>query len=904
MTSYAQFLEINPAELPPQAPAGKVILFVDETDGFYKSLDDTGTVIVISGVAGVNSVTGDGVDNTDPENPVLSFPNADEVDDSATSNKFVTAGDLSLIASALQAGDNISLLTNDAGYITLAEVPAADVTSVFGRAGVVVAEAGDYDTSQVPENTNLYYTDARVQAVPEVANAEQVTEKGLANGYPPLDATGKIPASFLPTSTIEYKGSFGSASSTTGGDLPASANTGDLYICDEDNFVSAVAGETFNTGDKALFDGVDWNKIDNNESVSSVFGRLGNVVAQSGDYNTDQVTEGTNKYYSETLFDASLSSKTSDDVAEGVTNLYFTDAERTKLAGIEDGAQVNVVDSVNGQTGAVSLDKSDIGLSNVDNTSDLDKPISTATQTALDDKIETVAVDGVTITGNGVDIPLTATTSSSGVQSVTGDGVDNADPSNPVISYPDKSDIGLGNVDNTSDIDKPISNATQAALDLKGDMFKSVYDTDDDGIVDKSESVVFKAELNQNVVKGNLLYGVGRNPVTGTPVAGLADNTVSFADKTVGMALENGNSGQIIEVVKIGVIEDIDTSLYAVGETVYLSTSGTFDSKANITTGIFNPVGYVVKSAVVDGSLIIDTTATESITTGNTINESTVAGRTVTEALDNLAASSGGVQSVTGDGVDNADPENPVLSFPDADQVDDSATTNKFATAAELGQIGINQANISANESAIIGLQSNVTQNTTDITDLQNNKVDSVTGARVDNTDPLNPIINLPLYKSAQAGITRVGQTTVALANQQANVFEEYFNDSFTPSVTDNFQVSVAYQWSSNVTQNSASFRLTLSDGVNPDLVQTIVVEPKDASGTGVVVDVLEGGAIVGQVNTGTAERIQEYFPLDIILTAGLTYNIKIEWTTDVGANSRLTIYSSTIRWEQKTQNF
>jgi len=351
MTSYAQFVEIDPAELPPQAPAGKVILFVDETDGFYKSLDDTGTVRIISGVAGVNSVTGDGVDNTDPENPVLSFPNADEVDDSATSNKFVTAGDLSLIASALQAGDNISLLTNDVGYITLAEVPAADVTSVFGRAGVVVAQSGDYDTSQVPENTNLYYTDARVQAVPEVANAEQVTEKGLANGYPPLDATGKIPANFLPTSTIEYKGSFGSASSTTGGDLPASANTGDLYICDEDNFVSAVAGETFNTGDKALFDGTDWNKIDNNESVSSVFGRLGNVVAQSGDYNTDQVTEGTNKYYSETLFDASLAGKTSDDVTEGVTNLYFTDAERTKLTGIEDGAQVNTVDSVNGQGG-------------------------------------------------------------------------------------------------------------------------------------------------------------------------------------------------------------------------------------------------------------------------------------------------------------------------------------------------------------------------------------------------------------------------------------------------------------------------------------------------------------------------------------------------------------------------
>jgi len=41
------------------------------------------------------------------------------------------------------------------------------------------------------------------------------------------------------------------------------------------------------------------------------------------------------------------------------------------------------VTSVNTKTGAVVLSKGDIGLSNVDNTSDLNKPISTATQTAL-----------------------------------------------------------------------------------------------------------------------------------------------------------------------------------------------------------------------------------------------------------------------------------------------------------------------------------------------------------------------------------------------------------------------------------------------------------------------------------------------------------------------------------------
>ena len=42
------------------------------------------------------------------------------------------------------------------------------------------------------------------------------------------------------------------------------------------------------------------------------------------------------------------------------------------------------VDSVNGMTGEVVIGKSDVGLENVDNTSDLDKPISTDTQAALD----------------------------------------------------------------------------------------------------------------------------------------------------------------------------------------------------------------------------------------------------------------------------------------------------------------------------------------------------------------------------------------------------------------------------------------------------------------------------------------------------------------------------------------
>ena len=56
------------------------------------------------------------------------------------------------------------------------------------------------------------------------------------------------------------------------------------------------------------------------------------------------------------------------------------------------------VDSVNGDTGIVTVDKSGVGLGNVDNTSDADKPISSATQGALDDKFDTATDDSDDIT--------------------------------------------------------------------------------------------------------------------------------------------------------------------------------------------------------------------------------------------------------------------------------------------------------------------------------------------------------------------------------------------------------------------------------------------------------------------------------------------------------------------------
>ncbi|AOE45030.1 minor tail protein [Gordonia phage Zirinka] len=58
-------------------------------------------------------------------------------------------------------------------------------------------------------------------------------------------------------------------------------------------------------------------------------------------------------------------------------------------------APTDAVSSVNGYQGIVVLGKGDVGLGNVDNTSDLAKPISSAAQTALDGKVDEVSTANV-----------------------------------------------------------------------------------------------------------------------------------------------------------------------------------------------------------------------------------------------------------------------------------------------------------------------------------------------------------------------------------------------------------------------------------------------------------------------------------------------------------------------------
>ena len=108
---------------------------------------------------------------------------------------------------------------------------------------------------------------------------------------------------------------------------------------------------------------------------------------------------------------------------------------QNSLVTIDDSGSVNIPTGQTYKINNTSLAKGDIGLGNVDNTSDATKNSASVT---LTNKILT----------------------------------------SPVINSPTgivKGDVGLGNVDNTSDTNKPISTAQQTALDLKANLISPVF---------------------------------------------------------------------------------------------------------------------------------------------------------------------------------------------------------------------------------------------------------------------------------------------------------------------------------------------------------------------------------------------------------------------------------------------
>ena len=216
--------------------------------------------------------------------------------------------------------------------------------------------------------------------------------------------------------------------------------------------------------------------------------------------NTDQIKDKQLNKTQEQLNQEAINNIASKvDKVEGKqlsTNDYTT-AEKNKVAESINESTTNTL--IN--TAINNLTKNSVGLSNVDNTSDANKPISTATQSALDKKVDIVANKSLVANSEITKLAglKTQTELDTSINDAKKSGTDAQTTINNHIKDTNnphnvtKDQVGLSNVDNTADINKEVKTATQlkttrniwgkafnGSADIEGDINKvtEIYLTD------------------------------------------------------------------------------------------------------------------------------------------------------------------------------------------------------------------------------------------------------------------------------------------------------------------------------------------------------------------------------------------------------------------------------------------
>ena len=157
-----------------------------------------------------------------------------------------------------------------------------------------------------------------------------------------------------------------------------------------------------------------------------------------------EVIAGGEDYQTKDNLTTSITAESTDEQYPSAKATYEYGQSIAESAGKIDAITVNgTTQTVEDKTAKIIVNKSTVGLGNVNNTSDNDKPVSSAQASAI------------------ADAKQAGTTAQANLDA----HISNKENPHEVT----KAQVGLGNVNNTSDANKPISIATQNALNEKLD---------------------------------------------------------------------------------------------------------------------------------------------------------------------------------------------------------------------------------------------------------------------------------------------------------------------------------------------------------------------------------------------------------------------------------------------------
>lgn len=422
-----------------------------------------------------------------------------------------TVASLGKADTATQPGDNVSTLTNDAAYINAAGAPVQSVNTQTGTVVLGASEVGaDPAGSAAGVQSNLDSHTGATTNVHGIADTSQLIVEGdarLTNERVPTDGsvtdakvatTANIAQSKISglTASLDAKANLVNGKVPVN-ELPAIAITETYVVAD----IAARDALTPDKGDVAIvldrgdgqpasyiYDGTSWQKLLTPLKGVSAVTATAPISSTGGDTPTISLNDlgvTTAKLDDGAVTDAKVSATANIAPSKILgTAVVDNDArltdQRTPLDGSVTDAKIASGGLSPTSITGTAVVTGDARLSEGAANTETVRSLGTGSTQALPGDfdiagqapVQSVNTKTGTVTLTASDVGAYADTNPSNFVDAAG-----AAAAAPVQSVAGKTgavtlakaDVGLGNVDNTSDLDKPISTATQTALNAKAD---------------------------------------------------------------------------------------------------------------------------------------------------------------------------------------------------------------------------------------------------------------------------------------------------------------------------------------------------------------------------------------------------------------------------------------------------